>query len=247
MLRLTILLLLLIVTFAFGVSCPNCDANNPTGGGFCHECGSSLPESHYCPGCCSEVLENDGFCPSCGMKLDSFTKRVSATFVESIQPAVVWIEGDRDRWFYLAARVGLQSDFIYRLAPVYGIELGVRLDDELYLFAQGDYSVGAAYLASISGYESLDRQERFMGGSLGVGTHQNNIGLGLTWRGWLGYQRNEIDDLGVANAFCLGGRVGMEWMFSATFGVEANLNLFAPFWQPTKLLTSLGCQMILFL
>ncbi len=136
------LLLLLIVISAWGSVCPDrdCIGGNSTDGLYCHECGAVLMESHYCPGCCSKVLENDGFCPSCGMKLDSFTKRVSATFVESIQPAVVWIEENWDRWFYLA---------------------------------------------SVSGYERLARQERFLGGSLGLGTHQNNPCLGLTWRGWV--------------------------------------------------------------
>lgn len=245
--RTIVLFLLSLVIAASAVVCSTCGKDNPTGSLYCHECGAALPESHYCPGCCSEVLAGDGFCPSCGMNLDFLTKRVSPTFVEPPLPPVIWIEEERDRWFYLASRIGIQSDLVYRLAPVYGVELGVRLNGKLYLFVQADYSAGAAYLAIGSGYEALEREEQFMGGGLGLGTHQSGLGWGLTWRGWLGYRRNEIDALGAAGAFCVGGRVGVEWMFSATFGVEANLNLLAPFWRPTKLLTSLGCQVILFL
>ncbi len=53
------------------VKCPSCSAENPVGAKFCHECGTSLlPKKVKCPSCGAE-LENPGkFCPECGGKIE---------------------------------------------------------------------------------------------------------------------------------------------------------------------------------
>mgnify|MGYP001795369987 CR=1 FL=1 len=49
------------------VDCPECDAANPDGAKFCHNCGSKLPV--MCPECGTAALAGAKFCTSCGTAL----------------------------------------------------------------------------------------------------------------------------------------------------------------------------------
>ncbi|HTY39001.1 MAG TPA: zinc ribbon domain-containing protein [Bacteroidota bacterium] len=58
------------------MTCPQCNAESPSGGKFCTVCGSALQS--VCSRCGNATLVNDRFCSSCGQALDAAELPVAA-------------------------------------------------------------------------------------------------------------------------------------------------------------------------